>query len=96
MWPLSSSVRPMETIRVDGKDIQVHELSFHPASRSRVLRPVNAQGLLIEFTWSSGPFKIDLQGIHHLSAAESELYLRGDLQVDTLARQLASNRESLA
>ena len=77
----------METIHHEGREIAVEQVGR--TSHSRLLRS-NASGeYFIEYPVSVGPFKIDIEAIHALTAEEVAAYQAGMLDLAEFAHRLS-------
>jgi hypothetical protein len=83
----------METIRHNGEEFAVQELSRPAGWLCRHLISVDGTGQFLEYVVSVGPLKVDVCCIYKLSSSQIQSHGSGALQLGELARQLAEEDE---
>lgn len=76
----------METIRHEGRDITVQQVTR--TSHSRLLYSEESGEYFIGYPVSVGPYQIDIEGFHTLTSEEVAAYNAGTLDLAELAFRL--------
>ncbi|MGC1274483.1 MAG: hypothetical protein WBC44_12330 [Planctomycetaceae bacterium] len=78
----------METLRVNGRNVEVEEVGEDVALRCRVLKVVDGDEYFFEALVSTGPYKIDVPYVQRMSEEEVAAFKAGRIDMARLAREL--------
>jgi hypothetical protein len=79
----------METVLIDGVPVAVKEVARPQGWHCRLLEAKEAQEYILEYVVSLGPYKIDVERFHRLTTEQVALYRSGQLELASLAKDLA-------
>ncbi len=79
----------METVRYDGDEVAVREVSRPNGWSCRHLVSVDGVRQFLEYLVSVGPHKFDVARVHELDPGQIQGYESGALRLGELARRLA-------
>jgi hypothetical protein len=78
----------METLRVDGRNVEVEELVGDIALRCRVLKAAGEDEYFFEALVSTGPYKIDVPCVQRLTEEKVAAFKAGRLDLAKLTRNM--------